>query len=653
MKTRILMTLIISGCLVASSGFAGTQTSSWQSSESPQTVNQPDDPPAYVPGEVLVKYDSKARMAASVDYYAENYNMSELKRFEAAGVQQVKLPKDMDVDEALDIYQRDPDVAYAEPNYYRSYTSTKPDDDFFSRQWALDNTGQSVQDTTGKPGADIGAVEAWEISTGNKDVVVAVIDSGIDYHHPDLSDNIWKNEGEIPDNGIDDDGNGYVDDVHGWNFGEQNNDPVDPYGHGTTVASTIAARGNNAMGISGVAWSAQVMPLRTGGANGLTTSAIIEAVEYAEAMGADVINMSFGGEGRSQAEKDAIDSTSALVVCAAGNSGNDNDVTATYPGNYDCSNIISVAATNQNDQLAYFSNFGKNSVDVGAPGVNIYGAKANQGRSTLWYEDFEGKDISDWHSRGENNTWALTSAETHSGDYSLTDSPDGDYKNNTDTTIMAPPIDLSSQEGAELEFRLRGISEGSTNGLIDVLTPFATLDTENIASNWQMVQVSGSTQKEWVPMRVDLSKFDGQEAVHIGFQFKTDNSVVFDGWYIDDVAITVDSPAYSGGPDDYKYDRGTSFAAPVVAGIAALIKSVHPELSSAEIKAKIKSSVDELPDLKDKLATGGRVNAAKSLAGFSDGDSDATSVEDEDSEGGGGGGGGGCFIGTVFTGGNR
>ncbi len=271
--------------------------------------------------------------------------------------------------QAIASLQSDPNVLYVEPDYVVT-TNAIPDDTRFAFQYALDNTGQ----TGGTPDADIDAPEAWDIETGKR-VVIAVIDTGVDYSHEDLSGNIWVNTGEVPGNGIDDDGNGFVDDVRGWDFRDNDNDPMDENDHGTHVAGIIAAMGNNRVGIAGVNWSAQIMPLKFMDAQGRgTTSDAIRALDYAVRMGARVSSNSWGGGGFSRALFDAISAVSAsrhIFVAAAGNDGTNNDVTPHYPSGFDLNNIVSVAATGENDQLASFSNFGSTSVDLGAPGVSI------------------------------------------------------------------------------------------------------------------------------------------------------------------------------------------------------------------------------------------------------------------------------------------
>ena len=272
--------------------------------------------------------------------------------------------------ETLEILNRDPNIEYAEPNSIVSITETVPNDPLFDELYGLNNTGQ----TGGTADADIDSPEAWNLQTGSSDTVIGVIDTGVDYTHPDLDDNMWTNPGEIRDNGIDDDGNGFVDDFFGYDFANDDGDPFDDNSHGTHVAGTIAAEGNNGTGVSGSSWDGQIMGLKflSAGGSGFTFNAI-QAVEYATMMGADLTNNSWGGGGFSQGLEDAIAAAgeaNQLFVASAGNDSQNTDISPQYPAAYDLDNIISVAATDDNDNLAGFSNFGSETVDLGAPGVD-------------------------------------------------------------------------------------------------------------------------------------------------------------------------------------------------------------------------------------------------------------------------------------------
>jgi thermitase len=277
-------------------------------------------------------------------------------------------------------------VLYAEPNFIRR-VSLRPNDPLFPQLWGMENTGQVVDPpggrppTVGSPDADTDAADAWDVAGGGG-VVVAVIDTGVDINHPDLAPNAWRNPGESgsgrESNRVDDDRNGFVDDWRGWNFADNNANSADENGHGTHVAGTIGARRNNALGVAGVTDRSPLMPLRIFGAQGTGTVAdAIEAYRYAAAKGARVLNLSFGSFQRSQAEQDTIAAfPGMLFVAAAGNGGlddigDDNDRTPEFPCAYALPNVVCVAASDNRDTLAGFSNFGARSVDLSAPGVAI------------------------------------------------------------------------------------------------------------------------------------------------------------------------------------------------------------------------------------------------------------------------------------------
>jgi subtilisin family serine protease len=278
-------------------------------------------------------------------------------------------------------------VEYAEPDYQVRLVGL-PNDPSFGALWGLHNLGQ----TGGTPDADIDAPEAWDVVTGNPAVAV-VIDTGIDYTHVDLVQNMWVNPGEIPGNSVDDDGNGYVDDVHGINAITGSGNPRDDHFHGTHVAGTIGARGNNGVGVTGVAWNTRIMACKflNSGGNGFTSDAV-ECLEYVSRMkatyGVDIrlTNNSWGGGPFSQALYDAIQDNGdkgILFIAAAGNSSVDTDVFPNYPSAYDHETLIAVASTDHNDQLSPFSNYGAVTVDLGAPGSSIVSTTPNNGYASL------------------------------------------------------------------------------------------------------------------------------------------------------------------------------------------------------------------------------------------------------------------------------
>jgi hypothetical protein len=326
----------------------------------------------YAPGEVLIQY--RAETSGDLIRKLNNHVGTHATRISySRQLFRLRLPTEMTVQQAIDFYNENSSVDSAEPNYIIHISQMAPNDPSYPLLWGLCNTGQMG----GIPSADVDAQGAWDISTGLHTIIVAVPDTGIDYNHDDLKLNIWTNPGEIPENQIDDDGNGYVDDIRGWNFAYDSPDPFDDHGHGTHVAGIIGAAGNNEIGVVGINWHVSIMPLKFMDADGCgLLSDAIEAIEYAVQLGASVVNMSWGiGSSHSQFLRDAIEDAAndgVIFVASAGNQGRNNDVVPHYPSSYDLSNIISVASTNQNDALAYLSNFGANSVDLGAPGYYIF-----------------------------------------------------------------------------------------------------------------------------------------------------------------------------------------------------------------------------------------------------------------------------------------
>lgn len=360
----------------------------------------------FVPGEVLVKFRPSITEEAA-QFALSRISAQRLQSFSQINVWHLKLSGDINVAAAIGKLQELSIVEYAEPNYIY-HTCVLPNDRHFPSQWGLHNTGQ----TNGLEDADIDAPEAWDLQTGDGSVLIGVIDTGVDYKHEDLANNIWTNSGEDAwtdpnnphtGNGEDDDGNGKVDDWKGWNFLTDTNDPMDDHSHGTHCAGIIGAEGNNNIGIAGVNWNVKILPMKFLNSIGEgDTDGAIAAILYAIDMGAVILSNSWGGPEESLALRDAIaeaNNAGVLFVAAAGNDGINTDVYPHYPSCYDRPNIISVAASDDEDKRSVWgggggdtgcgscglvvydnvrpnatpgSNYGASTVDLAAPGTGIY-----------------------------------------------------------------------------------------------------------------------------------------------------------------------------------------------------------------------------------------------------------------------------------------
>jgi thermitase len=364
----------------------------------------------HVPGEVLVKI--KPGMLKSFLSNKSLYDAEIKEEIHAAMGELVllRVPQTKSLNTIISDINKNAAVEYAEPNFiYRAidtvqnatsiinnlkinkdvYTAMTPNDPRYGKLWGLRNTGDNEpagsrgnSSATGKAGADVNAESAWAMSKGSHQVKIAVIDTGVDYNHEDLRNNMWTNTAEANGRpGVDDDGNGYVDDIHGYDFANNDGDPMDGNSHGTHCAGTIAAEHNNGIGIAGVMAQASIVGVKflTDQGSGTTADAI-KAVDYATKVNVDIMSNSWGGGGASQALEDAIKrakNAGIVFTAAAGNSATDNNSTPHYPSNYDVDNVISVAAHNYNDGLASFSCYGSRTVHVAAPGRNILSTTPN------------------------------------------------------------------------------------------------------------------------------------------------------------------------------------------------------------------------------------------------------------------------------------
>ena len=479
--------------------------------------------------------------------------------------------------ELLNIYRSDSRVQSVSRNYARR-PHRLPDDPYFDRLWGIRN---------------IDAAPAWNISAGEADVVVAVIDSGVDYDHEDLSSNMWQNTDEVPDNGIDDDGNGYVDDVYGYDFaadnsGNNDSDPMDIEVHGSHVAGTSAAVGNNGIGITGVAWNAKIMALKGMRPDGyLYDSDTMEAIEYAILMkergvNVVVINASYGGADGSQTDpiKDIIaeaGQAGIVFVAAAGNEGFDNDVTPHYPASYGVPNIISVAAGDPHDDLATFSNFGASSVDLAAPGERIFSTVSGSGEYAAVVSG--GTEYTAGSFEYAGYTAGITGTVHDSGKGYPEEFPAAVFGN-------IGLIERGSRDQSSFYFSTK-VQNAMDAGAAAVIIYNNVPGLDNVTLG---------SEGAWIPA-VFISQVDGLHLASLGA-----------------VTATVVNDLVSG----YQLLDGSSMAAAHVSGAVAVLAAAFPFESVSRRIERILGGAEPLVTLAGKVITGGRLNLYNSLRFYGD-----------------------------------
>ena len=477
--------------------------------------------------------------------------------------------------------RQDSAVETVEPNYLRWTDGQPPNDTSFTQLWGLNNTGQAVNGVAGTSGDDIKFLAAWSLARPSAtNVVVGIIDTGVDYYHPDLAANMWVNPGELPNNGLDDDGNGYVDDLYGYDFADSIADPQDSGYHGTHVAGTVAAVGKNQLGVIGVDYQAKIMALKASNdGNSLNDSAVIAALQYATLMkqrGVNIvaINASFGGAGYDSALAAAIQSAgdAGIIFCAAaGNDGSDNDVTPIYPALYRLANMIVVAATDQNDALASFSNYGATSVDLAAPGVNILSTcPTNQPQMSVYVKQ------------------GLASYSANAMTYSGSTPP-------LSATLydcgLGNPADFPAGVNGNLALIQRGtltFAQKVSNAM--AAGARAAVIYNNASGNF--LGTLGSSGN-WIPA-LSLSQADGLALK------ATLPSVATVTAFVDPANI-------------YQLLDGTSMATPHVTAAVAFSAMNFPTETVAQRIQRVLANVDPVPALLGAVSTGGRLNLQRTV----------------------------------------
>lgn len=490
------------------------------------------------------------------------------------------------------------------------------DDFYLAEQWALFNWAQTVGgQVVGTADVDVRAPEVWSVTTGDPSVIVAVLDTGVALDHPDLTANIWTNPREAGDgresNGIDDDGNGYVDDWRGWDFVDSNNDPGDhrvkkiaaeraEMFHGTAVASVIAAVAGNGIGMAGVAPRTNIMALRvvTPG-DGISDGHVAEAIRYAQANGARIVNMSFvsGRSGFNTRETAAAIEAAPeiLFVVSAGNGGQNVDVTGSEPCALQLENLICVAATDEHDRLAQFvqrgSNWGPNTVHLSAPGANILVAQGAV--ATLFEDGFDDPLAGRWEVAGNDVAAAVEVDAGHDGSALALY---GESVTAAGAVRMVEPVDLSGHTGCWLDFWMR--SDVDYLVRLDV-----SRDGERFTRSGAFRASQSRSSDEFTHHFVAL---DHDGPMWLGFWIDRAGEFVFD-----DFQVTCTGTEFT--DRSYGYVEGTSFAAPMVSGAAALIVAEFPHISPVEVKQAIMESSVPVEGLEGSTVSGGRLDVYGAL----------------------------------------
>lgn len=485
-----------------------------------------------------------------------------------------------------------------------AFASYLPDDEWLlgSPQWALKNTGAPFGERPGKAGVDIAIEKVWDKFSGSDSLVVAVIDAGFDFGHPDLKGRNWINKAEAGGKpGIDDDANGYVDDSLGWDFVENDNLPQDCHGHGTFVSSVIAAGFDNHQGIAGILAQGRVMPIRVLDASGHGRQAdIAKGILYAVRNGAHAVNFSIGGDGDNAEMRSAFQAArdaGVPMVVAAGNEAQDIDLQPAYPASYPYENILAVAAHDHAGLLCGFSNFGKTSVHLAAPGELILTAGLPQPKS-IFTEDFEAPDLR-WISGG--GAYALAAEKPMGDKQSL-----AWISGNNATAASPDTVDLTGVKGGSLTFRLDFKPANASDAVIVEANEVGT-------SVWTEIAVFFSAVPPDAVQSYGLQDLDGSRFL---LRFRTSLPTRFSSaaraLRIDDIAVGIPDPNPPPEPV-YSVVAGTSLAAPHVTAYVGLQRLACDRMGKPWTRALALAGTVPEASLAGKMSTGGRLDAYKGL----------------------------------------
>lgn len=552
---------------------------------------------SYVPGELIVRFKPQYRSATLKAAAINRLGAATAKDVGDSGLIRVVLDGGDDVERAMARYRADAAIEFAQPNF-RYFPQRLPNDPLFNQLWALKNDGQLVPqggypNNPGAPGNDMGLDAAWDLTTDCSSTVIAVVDTGINYTHLDLIDNMWDGRAR-----------GYPN--HGFDFVDNDADPMpaDGDGHGTHVAGAIAATGDNARGTTGVCWRARIMALRALNAGGGTTDTVVRAVRFAVDEGARIINLSLGGDGYDIAFETAISQArerGVAVVVAGGNGGRDTDSSggAFYPCNFVPDNLICTAALDQAYVLATFSNVGSRSVDVAAPGVNAHSA---------WPGTSTGNDLfTGWTLQGG---WQLTNCDFGLGNIRILSNPGswctgGPYgAGANDVAFKSYNFDGLRGAGVTVSLLLETASDGGDS----FSAAFGAAGNEPFVNGMPLHDRTDSTGVAPTQLAFDLQACLTNPC-KLGFRFRSDSVGNARGAGL----FRLNVHRAETNSDVYQTIDGTSMAAAYVSGVAALVWSYNPNYTYVDVINAVKYSGDFLPNLQPYTVTGRAVDAMRAL----------------------------------------
>lgn len=611
----------------------------------PRSVGDPEIT-EYVPGEVLVSFERGVSLSAARSIVSESApairsaNPSLTRNEKWNGYMLLKVADDRAIDETIKSLTGRPGVTDAQKNYiYRAARIPNDPEYTSSVLWGLNNDGSSfdVPDSqlnatftiTPTAGYDINGPEAWDTRTDCSSSIVAVLDTGVKYDHDDLVANMWDGSSCVDENGSAIAGGC----LHGYDYSDNDKDPMDENGHGTHVSGTIGAQGNNGVGSTGVCWSTKIMAVRVLDSDGAGNSLdIASGIDFAIQNGAKVINASFGGYGADSISKSAISrakDAGIIFVAASGNEANNNDYYPVYPASYDLSNIISVAALNTSGALASFSNYGSKSVDIAAPGTYIQSTWPYA--ETAERESFDGSVVT-W-SKGGNwyNTSTLLANQCHitSSDATV-DTKSVALANNINNTNPANDWCIVRNASGNLP-NYANSSSGAATGIYDfgssdnayvryyIFTDLESdvdyVDVDASASGTPtfsspLVSFTGSTQNSYYGYSHQLSSCAGSTTCGFGFKLYSNSTTNGDGPAV--VLFDWVSQVYS--TTTYNFEQGTSMATPHVAGAAAMLMAQNPDATYKEVITAIFNSAAPVEaGYEDFLCTGGTLDLKGAL----------------------------------------